>query len=71
MENLKIIEDLGVFGTGRRGSERRFIKAEWYGNEPIYEVREFSKDGEPLGRRGMTFDEVKKLKEILNSHDEI
>lgn len=62
MENLKIIEDLGVIGTGRRGSERRFIKAEWYGNEPIYEVREFSKDGETTRPQRNDFRRSQKVK---------
>lgn len=71
MENFKIIEDLGVIGISRRGNERRFIKVEWYGKEPIYEVREFDKDNKPMARKGMTYEELKTLKKILNEHDEI
>lgn len=71
MENFKIIEDLGVIGISRRGNERRFIKVEWYGKEPIYEVREFDKDNKPMARKGMTYEELKILKKILNEHDEI
>ena len=71
MENFKIIEDLGVIGISRRGNERRFIKVEWYGKEPIYEVREFDKDNKPMARKGMTYEELKMLKKILNEHDEI
>lgn len=49
-------------GRAAAGARRRFIKAEWYGNEPIYEVREFSKDGEPLGPQRNDFRRSQKVK---------
>ena len=71
MENLKIIEDLGTIRVTPRGSEKKLIKAEWFGKAPVYEIRDFGKDGEPMKRSGMSYEEIKALKRILNEHEEI
>ena len=64
--NVKIIEDYGVVGEDRKGNVKHFIKAEWFGKAPVYEVRTFAPDGTPKRRAGLTREEVEKLKVILN-----
>lgn len=71
MENTKdikmeILEDFGVIGEDNKGDSKRFIRVSWYGKTPVYEIRAFAKDGTPKKRLGMSPEELKKLRDILN-----
>lgn len=69
--NFKLIEELGTLSETENGYTKRLIKSEWYGRTPQYEIRGFDPDGKPLKRQGLTFEELQKLKQILNEHKEI
>ena len=68
MDRGKILEDFGSLNDPEDKYQKKFVKIEWFGHSPCYEVRTFSED-KPMKRAGLTLDELKKLKAILINMD--
>lgn len=66
----EIVEKFGVLGESGRGWKKEINFIKWNDRDPKYDIREWSPDGDKMGK-GVTLskEEAKKLKEILNSLD--
>ena len=66
----EIVEKFGVLGESGRGWKKEINLIKWNDRDPKYDIREWSPDGDKMGK-GVTLskEEAKKLKEILNSLD--
>lgn len=65
---FEIKETLGVIAESAKGWKKELNLISWNGKEPKFDLREWSSDHEKMGK-GVTLsnDEVKALKELLNS----
>lgn len=62
----EIIENLGVISEGTNGWKKEINLISWNGNEPKYDIRDWSEEhGKMTKGITLTLDEVKKLKDIL------
>ena len=68
MANGKILEDFGILNEPEERYQKKFVKCEWYGHSPCYEIRMFDGD-KPMKRAGLNLRELKKMKEVLNNMD--
>jgi len=72
MPELKyeIVEHVGVLSENDKGWKKELNLISWNNREAKYDVREWSPERENMGK-GVTFtkDELKSLKDILNSMD--
>lgn len=66
----EIVEKFGVLGESGRGWKKEINFIRWNDRDPKYDIREWSPDGDKMGK-GVTLskEEAKNLKEILNSLD--
>jgi hypothetical protein len=66
--NYQIIKRIGVLSTTASGWEKQLNLMSWNDREPKYDIREWSPDGEKMGK-GVTLskEELLNLKELLNS----
>ncbi len=66
----EIVEKFGVLGESGRGWKKEINFIKWNDRDPKYDIREWSPDGDKMGK-GVTLskEEAKNLKEILNSLD--
>lgn len=66
----EIKETLGVVAESAKGWKKELNLISWNGKEPKYDLREWSPEHEKMGK-GVTLsnDELKALKELLNSID--
>ena len=64
---FEIIKKIGVLSKTDSGWEKQLNLMRWNDREPKYDIREWSPDGEKMGR-GVTLsrEEMLALKEILN-----
>ena len=67
---FEIKETLGVLSESNKGWKKELNLISWNNREAKYDVREWSPERENMGK-GVTFtkDELKALREILNSMD--
>ena len=67
---FEIKETLGVLSESNKGWKKELNLISWNKREAKYDVREWSSERENMGK-GVTFtkDELKALKDILNSMD--
>ena len=66
----EIKETVGVIAESAKGWEKELNLISWNGKEAKYDLREWAPDHEKMGK-GVTLsnDELKALKELLNSID--
>jgi hypothetical protein len=64
---FEIIKKIGVLSTTASGWEKQFNLISWNERDPKYDIREWSTDGEKMGK-GVTLskEELFPLKELLN-----
>ncbi|WP_291631001.1 PC4/YdbC family ssDNA-binding protein [Clostridium sp.] len=67
---FEIKETLGVLSESNKGWKKELNLISWNGREAKYDIREWAPERENMGK-GITFtkDELKALKDILNSID--
>lgn len=65
-----VVERIAVLSESSKGWKKELNLISWNDREPKYDIREWSPDGEKMGK-GVTLsmEEVAILKEILNSRD--
>ncbi len=64
---FEIIQKIGILSTTASGWEKQLNLMSWNDREPKYDIREWSPDGEKMGK-GVTLskEELLSLKELLN-----
>jgi hypothetical protein len=64
---FEIIKKIGVLSTTASGWEKQFNLISWNEKDPKFDIREWSPDGEKMGK-GVTLskEELFPLKELLN-----
>jgi len=67
---FEIIKKIGVLSQTSSGWSKQLSLISWNDRDPKYDLREWSPDGEKMGK-GVTLskDELVALKELLNSMD--
>lgn len=67
---FEIKETLGVLSESNKGWKKELNLISWNGREAKYDIREWAPERENMGK-GITFtkDELKALRDILNSMD--
>lgn len=67
---FEIKETLGVLSKSNKGWKKELNLISWNGREAKYDIREWAPERENMGK-GVTFtkDELKALRDILNSMD--
>ncbi len=64
---FEIIQKLGVLSKSGSGWEKQLNLVSWNDREPKYDIREWSPDGEKMGKGvTLTKEELLALKEVLN-----
>jgi hypothetical protein len=65
---FEIVKKIGVLSRSASGWTKELKLIRWNDREPKYDIREWSPDGEKMGK-GVTFskEELLALKELLNS----
>ncbi|HHV19175.1 MAG: PC4/YdbC family ssDNA-binding protein [Tepidanaerobacteraceae bacterium] len=68
--NFQIIKTLGILSESPKGWTKELNLISWNERKPKYDLRDWDPEHEKMGK-GVTlsFDELKKLKEILNDMD--
>jgi hypothetical protein len=63
----EITDKIGVLSESNKGWKKELNLISWNNREPKYDIREWSPEGDKMGK-GVTLslEELKKLKEILN-----
>ena len=66
--SFDIVESYGTVAVAPSGWTKELNRVSWNGNEPKYDIREWSPDHERM-RRGVTFtdEEVLELKDLLDA----
>ena len=66
--NYEIVKKIGVLSQSESGWEKALNLISWNGREPKYDLRDWSPDGEKMGK-GVTLseEELAALKELLNN----
>ena len=63
----EITERIAVLSTNARGWERQLNLVSWNGNDPKYDIRDWSPDGTRMGKGiSLSGEELKTLKGILD-----
>lgn len=67
---FEIKKELGVLSEGSRGWQKEINLVCWNGRKPKADIRDWAPEHEKMGK-GVTlnYEEMKKLKELLNSID--
>lgn len=62
----EVIEELGVLSTNQSGWTKELNLVSWNGRPPKFDIRDWSPDGEKMGK-GLTFsnEELEALQKIL------
>ena len=65
-----IIDSYGLISESSKGWTKELKLTSWNDREPKYDIREWSPDGEKMGK-GITLnkDELKALRDVLNKMD--
>lgn len=67
----KIITKIGVLSTSAKGWTKELNLISWNEREPKYDIREWSPDGETMGKGvTLTKTELAALKDLLNQMDQ-
>lgn len=67
---FEIIQKVGVLSQSEKGWAKQLNLISWNDREPKYDIRDWSPDGQTMGK-GVTLsrEELKALREILNQMD--
>ena len=65
--SFEVIENCGALSESDKGWKKEIKLISWNGKEPKYDIREWSPDGDKMGK-GVTLsrDEMRELKKLLN-----
>ena len=65
--SFEVIENCGSLSESGKGWKKEIKLISWNGKEPKYDIREWSPDGDKMGK-GVTLsrDEMRELKKLLN-----
>lgn len=67
---FEIKENIGILSESAKGWSKELNLVSWNDKEPKYDLREWDPAHEKMGKgMTLTFDEIKKLKGLLNSLD--
>ena len=67
---VEVIQKLGVISETKAGWTKEVRLISWNGNEPKYDIRDWSADDKIVGKGiVLSQEEVKELRNILNSID--
>lgn len=67
---FEIVQKLGVLSRSGKGWTKELNLVSWNERDPKYDIREWSPDGQTMGKGvTLTKDELKTLKELLNQID--
>jgi hypothetical protein len=72
MSNISftIKKQLGAIGEGTKGWSKQLNLISWNGREPKYDIRDWDSTMDKMGKGvTLTLDELKALKDVLNSID--
>lgn len=68
----EVIKSYGVLSESTKGWTKELRSISWNERDAKFDIREWAPDGEKMGKGvTLTTDELKKLKDILNSMEEI
>ena len=68
---FEIVKKIGVLSTTSRGWTKELNLVSWNDRDPKYDIREWSPDGETMGKGvTLTKDELVALRELLKTMDE-
>lgn len=66
----EVIESIAILSDTSKGWTKEFKLISWNDKEPKYDIRDWSPDGQKMGKGvTLTKEEIVKLKTILNSLD--
>ncbi len=64
----EIINEIGVISEGKSGWKKEINRISWSGNEPKYDIRDWSENHEKMGKGiTLTENEIRSLYSILNA----
>jgi hypothetical protein len=67
---FEIQKQIGTLSSGKKGWSKQFNLVSWNGLGAKYDIRDWDPTGEKMGRGiSLTLEELKSLKELLNSVD--
>jgi len=67
---FEIVKKIGVLSTTSRGWTKELNLVSWNDRDPKYDIREWSPDGETMGKGvTLTKDELVALRELLKTMD--
>ena len=67
---FEIVKKIGVLSTTSRGWTKELNLVSWNDRDPKYDIREWSPDGETMGKGvTLTKDELVALRELLSTMD--
>lgn len=67
---FEIVKTIGVISESPKGWNKELNLVSWNDRDPKYDLREWDPDHEKMGKGvTLTLDEIRKLKEILESLD--
>ena len=67
---FEIVKKIGVLSTSSRGWTKELNLVSWNDRDPKYDIREWSPDGETMGKGvTLTKDELVALRELLKTMD--
>lgn len=68
--SFSITKEIGVISTGKMGWAVKLNLVSWGGRDAKYDIRSWSPDNQKMGKGiTMTDDELKALKDLLNTID--
>lgn len=68
----EVIKSYGVLSESAKGWTKELRSISWNERDAKFDIREWAPDGEKMGKGvTLTTDELKKLKDILNSMEDI
>ena len=70
--SFEIVKRVGVLKESATGWKKELTIVDWNGNGPKYDIREWDENYEKMTRGiTLTLEEARKLKELLNSDEEL
>ncbi len=65
---FEIVQKIGVLSTSSRGWTKELNLVSWNDRDPKYDIREWSPDGQTMGKGiTLTKEELTALRELLNA----
>ncbi len=68
---FEIVKKIGVLSQSNKGWTKELNLVSWNDREPKYDIREWSPDGQTMGKGvTLTADELSALRDLLNKMDQ-